>query len=145
MSAPLERVQHLLVTPENPPRDIDGLDVERCVELHNAILEHGWLSSGRSVEDFESQCPPFYEHAPEIFDEKCNASLKAFLLGARERRSGAEGDFSFFYNVSGLICEFGRHDYYIDEENRVFCLYMVGAGLYSKPDGLVYVPSRVVL
>jgi hypothetical protein len=83
MSTPLERVQHLLVTHDNPPREIGDLDVERCVELHNAILEHGWLSSGRSAEDFQSQCKPFYEHNPELFDEKCDASLKAFLQGGK--------------------------------------------------------------
>jgi hypothetical protein len=38
MSTPLERVQHLLVTYGNPPRETEELDFERCVELHNAIL-----------------------------------------------------------------------------------------------------------
>lgn len=47
MSTPLERVQHLLVTPNNPPRELEALDSSRCVALHNAILEHAWLSSGR--------------------------------------------------------------------------------------------------
>lgn len=79
MSTPLERVQHLLVTPDNPPRNAEGLDTERCAELHNAILEHGWLSSGRSAEDFQSQCTPFYERAAEEIDEKCTPSLEAFF------------------------------------------------------------------
>jgi hypothetical protein len=136
MSTPLERVQHLLVTPDNPPRQIEGLDVLRCVELHNAILEHGWLSSGRSAEDFQSQCNPFYESAAERIDEKCTASLRAFLQGARHMPPGIR-DFNFFYNVSGLTCEFGWHDYYVPEENRALTLYSVSAGLSSKPDGLV--------
>lgn len=136
MSTPLERVQHLLVTPDNPPRQIEGLDVLRCVELHNAILEHGWLSSGRSAEDFQSQCNPFYESAAERIDEKCTASLRAFLQGARHVPPSIR-DFNFFYNVSGLTCEFGWHDYYVPEENRALTLYSVSAGLSSKPDGLV--------
>jgi hypothetical protein len=35
----------------DPPRDdIDGLDYQRCAALHNAIVEHGWTSSGRSLD-----------------------------------------------------------------------------------------------
>ena len=136
MSTPLERVQHLLVTPQNPPREIDGLDFERCVELHNAILEHGWLSSGRSAEDFQSQCTSYYERAAEEIDEKCSASLKTFLQGARDVPPGMIA-FNFFYNVSGLDCAFGWHDYYTEEEHRVLRLYTVSNGLYGDPDGLV--------
>jgi hypothetical protein len=136
MSTPLERVQHILVTPDNPPRQTEGLDSQRCVELHNAVLEHGWLSSGRSAEDFESQCTPFYERAAEVIDEKCKASLKAFFQGARDVPPGTNG-FNFFYNVSGLNCAFGWHDYFTEEENRVLNLYTVSQGLYGDPDGLV--------
>lgn len=136
MSTPLERVQHLLVTPDNPPRQTEGLDIERCAELHNAILEHAWLSSGRSAGDFQSQCTPFYERATEEIDEKCTPSLKAFFQSTRAVQPGTNG-FSFFYNVSGLDCAFGWHDYYTEDEDRVLTLYTVSEGLYSKPDGLV--------
>lgn len=136
MSTPLERVQYLLVTPENPPRQIEGLDTERCVELHNAILEHGWLSSGRSAEDFQSQCTPYHARAAATIDEKCNASLKAFFQGARNAPPGTFR-FNFFYNVTGLDCGFGLHDYYSQEENRALTLYGVSEGLYGDPDGLV--------
>lgn len=136
MSTPLERVQHLLVTPENPPRQIEGLDFQRCIELHNAILEHGWLSSGRSIEDFQSQCTPFYERAAGHIDEKCSDSLKASLQGARDVPPGMN-DFNFFYNVSGLDCAFGWHDFYATEEDRTLTLYSVAAGLYRSPDGLL--------
>jgi hypothetical protein len=114
-------VQHLLVTPDNPPRQTEGLDTERCAELHNAILEHGWLSSGRSAGAFQSQCTP---------------SLKAFFQAARAVQPGING-FNFFYNVSGLDCAFGWHDYYTEDEDRVLTLYTVSEGLYSKPDGPV--------
>jgi len=136
MSTPLERVQHLLVTPANPPSELEELDYQRCVQLHNAILEHGWLSSGRSAEDFQTQCTSYYERDAEIIDEKCDASLKAFLQGTLEVPSGTS-NFNFFYNVSGLDCAFGWHDCYSDEENRALRLYMVSEGLYGDPDGLV--------
>ena len=136
MSTPLERVQHLLVTPDNPPRQTGGLDSQRCVRLHNAILEHAWLSSGRSAEDFQSLCTPFYERATEVVDEKCNASLKAFLQGARDVQPGTM-NFNFFYNVSSLCCAFGWHDFYTTEEDQVLTLYTVSNGLFGAPDGLV--------
>lgn len=136
MSTPLERVQHLLVTPDNPPRQIEELDFERCIELHNAILEHGWLSSGHSAEDFQSQCTPFYERAAEVIDERCKDSLKAFFQGARGVPPGTHR-FNFFYNVAGLNCSFDWHQYYTEEEDRVLNLYTVAEGLYSDPDGLV--------
>ena len=136
MPTPLDRVQHLLVTPQNPPTDTEELDSQRCVELHNAILEHGWLSSGRSAEDFQSQCTPYYERAAEKIDEKCSASLKAFFQGARAVPPG-EFHFNFFYNVSGLDCTFGWHDYYTEEENRIFRYYIESQGLYGHTDGLV--------
>jgi hypothetical protein len=106
------------------------------VELHNAILEHGWLGSGRSAGDFELQCATFYERAAEVIDEKCNTSLKAFFEGARDVPPGTNG-FNFFYNVSRLNCAFGWHDYFTEEENRVLNLYTVSEGLYGAPDGLV--------
>lgn len=136
MSTPLERVQHLLVTPETPPRQSEGLDFERCAELHNVILEHGWLSSGRSAEDFQLQCTPFYERAAEVIDERCTPSLKAFLQVARDAPPGTN-DFNFFHNVSTLDCAFDWHDYYTEDKDRVLRLYTVSEGLYSKPDGLV--------
>lgn len=136
MSTPLERAQHLLVTPDNPPRQIEGLDFERCIELHNAILEHAWLSSGRSAEDFRSQCRPFYERAAEVIDENCNDFLKAFFQGARDAPPGTH-QFNFFYNVCGLDCAFGWHGYYCEEETRILTLYTVAQGLYGDPDGLV--------
>lgn len=136
MSTPLERVQHLLVTPDNPPRQTEGLDFERCVELHNAILEHGWLSSGRSAEEFQLQCTPVYDRITGNIGEKCSAPLKAFLQGARDVPPGTN-NFNFFYNVSVLTCAFGWNDYYTTEEDRVLTLYSVSEGLYSKPDGLV--------
>lgn len=136
MPTPLSRVQHLLVTPANPPRENDGLDFERCAKLHNAILEHAWLSSGRSTEDFQSQSTPFYQRAAEVIDEKCNASLKAFFQVARDAPPGTNG-FNFFYNVSGLDCAFGWHDFYSTDEDRSLTFYTVSQGLYGVPDGLV--------
>jgi hypothetical protein len=50
------------------------LDAARSCK-YNAILEHGWSSSGRSAEDFKLWCTPFYERAAEVIDEECDSSL----------------------------------------------------------------------
>lgn len=106
MPKPLENVQDLFVTPEDPPRQIEELDPERCTELHNAILEHGWLNSGRSIEEFQSQCTPFHERTAGVIDEKYSASINFFFQGAENVPPGTN-DFNFFYNASGLHCAFG--------------------------------------
>lgn len=124
------------VTPTNPPRQIEALDSSRCAALHNAILEHAWLSSGRSAGDFEPQCAPYYERAAEAIDEKCSASLKAFFQRARDAPRGALR-FNSFWNVSRLDCAFGWHGYYSQEEDRALTPSTVSEGLYGDPDGLV--------
>lgn len=56
MAGPLDRVVHLLVTPDHPPRDhVDGMDSDRCAALHNATYEYGWINSGRTAESFIEQ------------------------------------------------------------------------------------------
>jgi hypothetical protein len=48
----IARARDFKLTPENPPRDdIDCLDFQRCAALHNGVLEHGWTSSDRSLDD----------------------------------------------------------------------------------------------
>ncbi|KAF1924017.1 uncharacterized protein M421DRAFT_26180, partial [Didymella exigua CBS 183.55] len=37
------------------------LNIHRCVNLHNAILLHGWTHSGNSPETFESHCKTWYD------------------------------------------------------------------------------------
>jgi len=34
------------VTPENPIREVDGMDWERCASLHNLITHLGWRGLG---------------------------------------------------------------------------------------------------
>ncbi|TFB00797.1 hypothetical protein CCMA1212_007238 [Trichoderma ghanense] len=41
------------VTAEQPLRDVEGLDHERCAALHNLIIERGWTASGRSLSDLD--------------------------------------------------------------------------------------------
>ena len=46
-SEPLEAIQHLKVSFDNPETSTDeGLDYERCSALHNAIVKHAWQAQG---------------------------------------------------------------------------------------------------
>ncbi|KAK3651349.1 hypothetical protein LTR56_005806 [Elasticomyces elasticus] len=84
MSQALKSVSHLMVTPGNPPRDVDGLDHERCAALHNAIFKHGWTASGRAAEDFIPQSRPHVELYPQVLqDDRLQPSTLAFLRLAR--------------------------------------------------------------
>lgn len=80
MSTSFESVQHLLVKPGRPPRQIGALDPEHCAGLHSAILEHGWLSSGRSPGDLQSQRTPYHDRTVGVIDEKFNECSLTSLL-----------------------------------------------------------------
>ncbi|KAK4543619.1 hypothetical protein LTR36_005264 [Oleoguttula mirabilis] len=138
MSAPLESIGHLLVTPENPPRDIDGMDHERCAALHNAIFQHGWVSSGRDVDDFVSQSRPWLDFNPQAGQYGLHHSVLAFLRDARALPLNHQ--VHFFYNVWGLNCALGGqcHEYCFPESDQTLTLYGTYPELASIPDGLIY-------
>lgn len=84
MSAPLQRVVNILVSPSNPPReDLDGMDSQRCTELHNAIFEHGWICSGRAPEEFYAESQTWEGHYARGAWDRFHPSVQAFLSGAR--------------------------------------------------------------
>lgn len=43
------------VTVENPVRNLNGLDHERCAALNNFIVERGWTASGRNMTDLDTR------------------------------------------------------------------------------------------
>ena len=46
-----DAVRDLLVSDDNPARDEGEMDYERCAALHNAIVKHGWMAMGRSLDE----------------------------------------------------------------------------------------------
>lgn len=141
MSAPLQRIAHLLVTPENPPRnDVDGMDSERCAALHNAIFEHGWIHSGRTAESFQDQTETMLEHLDPEERERLHPSLQAFLGEARVL-SGNIQDMNFFYNVHGLSLSWEKECVYDPDPNRLLTLYGTHMAMATNIDGLVCVTS----
>ena len=136
MSQAFDGVAHLLVTADNPPQDVDGMDYERCVALHNAILKHGWTQSGRRADDFEAQARPWLESHPEDDQTALHSSVLAFLREARALPPNHP--VHFFYNVAGINLEIGGHDDAFPESDNTLTLYDTYMALATQADGLVY-------
>ncbi|RMY11999.1 hypothetical protein D0868_02822 [Hortaea werneckii] len=134
MSKYWDEIEHLLVTDENPPRETDGLDHERCAALHNAILKHAWIRSGRDESAFLEQTAPFIELCElEDPEENFHPSVVEFY---RKARSPISTDcLNLFYNIIGLDCALEEHNYCFPEDDQTIRLYCSTIN-FTKQDGL---------
>ncbi|TAQ88634.1 hypothetical protein B7494_g3051 [Chlorociboria aeruginascens] len=138
----LPSIDQWLVTPENPPRSVVGLDHERCAALHNYLIQYAWASSNRDLGSLETQSwfEKYGEEANNI-REHLNPTLINFLEAAYDCGGGVV---SLFYWVSGFnppdwlwknwegVAEDG-------EEHRRLTLYNTHTGLLGgHVDGLCY-------
>jgi hypothetical protein len=144
MSSPIANVEGLKVTDENPPRDdIDGLDFQRCAALHNAILQHGWTSSGRALDAMprttwwvSNDDNPYRDTTTS----HVHASVIEFLKHAYHFH---EKDFSFFHYLTGLqgagpdVSLSFKEDSESDNDYRYFSLHCTDQTHASNPDGLM--------
>lgn len=143
MALPLDRVAAQLVTDDNPPDyDVNGMDTDRCVALHNAILEHGWIASGRSAADFEANTRTWWtEYGASTDVGRLHPSLRAFLTQARVVPYGYQPDTSFFFNVRGLLVPSrfweGPASSIFEDENMILTLYYSHEKLAGTPDGML--------
>jgi hypothetical protein len=58
------------------------MNVGKCVALHNQIFKYGWLGSGRTIEDFEQECKPWFDlwgDEAEALRNTLSPNLVAFL------------------------------------------------------------------
>lgn len=81
------------------------MQVERCVELHNEILHHGWIGSGRSADTFEASCPRWFDYfgtQAEAVRNDLAPDLVEFLKQARIPVLPSGSEFSFSYWVYSL-------------------------------------------
>lgn len=124
------------VTPENPVREVNGMDWERCAALHNLIIRLGWAVSGKP----ETEMPretwwQTYITNPVLETEwsaRLSPTLKQFLRAAFE----PPPDQSFFYYVNGLSCP-GHLFTNCHEDEGIMCLYpAANPNMGSHPDGL---------
>ena len=144
MSAAIARVQEFKVTTEKPPReDIDGLDYQRCAELHNAIVEHGWTRSGRPLEAMPSTA--WWDM--QIDNPRRDATISLLHPSVVEFLKRAyqfgEKDFNFIHYLTALQ---GAGDISMifkanlddpDHRNRSYTLYSTDQTHTMNPDGLM--------
>jgi hypothetical protein len=118
------------------------MNVERCVALHNEILQYGWYKSGRSAEDFDPKCKTWidtFDSVSEHFQDALNHLSLDLVRFLRRARVPVEYNLEFFYWIQGLsspdfMVEMSEHFKYrgnMDESigdevlwnNRYFLLY----------------------
>lgn len=118
------------------------MDVDKCVALHNKIMEIGWSGSERSI-PFEETCKSWFEfHGDEAEAMRAifSPDLTAFLERAYKGHTH-----SFTYYVSALSCpheilagaEIFNHIFSEDAKPRYVVLYFMSGGFASHPVGLV--------
>ena len=77
------------------------MNVDRCIALHNEILRHGWVSSGRRLESLDSTCKTWFDtfgDAAEAIRPQLSPDLVRFLEHARVIQDPETGaDLCFFY------------------------------------------------
>jgi len=140
MPSSLDRVAHWLVTDDNPPRELDGLDAERCVALHNAIFEHGWLKSGRSHEAWLAESRTWWENRGQEAENSAHRfhpSLRAFLKEARVLPCHLDQS-NFFYHLNDLLAvDFWEEPDFDDD--TFLTLYSTTSNFCSHAVGMGYV------
>jgi hypothetical protein len=100
------------------------MDVERCVVLHNEILQHGWIGSGRSPDQLAANCTHWFDYygaKAEAVRPSLDPDLIIFL--ERALLPNVE-EFSFFYWVNSLA----GPDYMFEFE----CLSLMGVWQMRK-------------
>ena len=140
MANQLLDISSWLVTPSHPPSSLASLDHERCVVLHNYIVQTGWVGSGHPLSELRHESW-FERHgdAAEAIRDRLDPSLVSFLEKAYDVDPTL---LSFFYWVSSLSSPdelWRNNDPDFAEpgaEWRFLTLYPVNVGLGSDGDGL---------
>jgi hypothetical protein len=124
------------------------MDVDKCVEFHNKILEHGWVHSGKPIEIFRRKRQTWFEKYgdnAEAIRDLLSPDLTAFLERAYEVDHNGH---SFFYYVNGLFSPQIVHEqsdslnepWWQDGEQgdmRHIVLYVMNYSFGSHPMGLM--------
>src|SRR3954452_22858279 len=83
------------------------MNVERCIELHNEILRHGFVNSGHDSSQFEKATEPwisYFGNRGRAILSDITPELGQFLQQARIifTEPGEDGPYSFFFWVNNL-------------------------------------------
>ncbi|KAF2850137.1 hypothetical protein T440DRAFT_468820 [Plenodomus tracheiphilus IPT5] len=120
------------------------MDVDKCVTLHNRILQLGWSGSGRTNEEFGQDCKTWFDYFgpdAEALRDVLSTDLVAFL----ERAYVTDDTHSFFYYVGSLhhpsnilaAADFIKEVWSEDDETRYLVLYAMNM-FGSHPVGLIF-------
>ncbi|CAN9200651.1 unnamed protein product [Alternaria alternata] len=98
-----------------------SMNVDRCIALHNEILRHGWVSSGRRLESLDSTCKTWFDtfgDTAEAIRPQLSPDLVRFLEHARVIQDPETGaDLCFFYwfkNLAGPKSMFKQAEGWLD-------------------------------
>lgn len=147
-----DAIRDQLVSDYNPARVEGDLDYERCAALHNAIVRHGWIASGRSPDDLPLEtCWGSDEEGREADADRLQPSMIEFLKRAYNTElpdteplyNFQSRSYKFFYFLDGLVEPQG-HEFYAllndfgDFPGHYMTLYTPNDRLGSHAQGLMY-------
>jgi hypothetical protein len=118
------------------------MDVNRCVHLHNEILQIGWEGRGNNASDLGKSWFEYYIDDVAEVQDRLSADVLLFLKRAHE----VGDEHSFFYYVAGLshpsIMFSGEaEENSTDASSRYLTLYAAN-DIAAHPHGLMYVCSE---
>lgn len=138
-------IEDALVTDENPEREVEGLDYERCARLHNYLVAYRWMArTGQDTPDLDAMAnervmSPEQRAGEEERRQHLHPTVNQFLdLIIR-------GGLTFFYWVAFAEIQL-VDDIFFEEENdledeglaRFVTIYPTYDGVASDSLGLVY-------
>jgi hypothetical protein len=149
--AVFDSVRNQLVSEDNPARHEGDMDYERCAALHNAIVKHGWIASGHSLDDLPlTSCWQANEEGWEEDVDRLHPSMIEFLKRAYNTEmpdtepvyNFMSRDYKFFYFLDGLVGP-QNHEFFDFDETGDFAghymtLYTPNDDLGSHAQGLMY-------
>jgi hypothetical protein len=139
------------ITAEQPIREFDGLDYDRCAALHNHIVELGWTSRGFALDDLDKrtwwQCYGG-DAALASFADRLHPTIVSFLKAAWHgfaMQTAARAH--LFHRYASCLCspeELWQNVNYAEDEDdsnkrRYVSLYMANHHLgTSHPQGIIF-------
>jgi hypothetical protein len=144
-------VRDQLVSNDNPARDEGDLDYERCAALHNAIVKHGWIASGRSLDDLQlTSCWEANEEGWQADADRLQPSMIEFLKRAYNTElpdtepwcKDVSRHYKFFYCLEGLARPQAHEVYALlddigDSPGHYMTLYTPNEDMGSHAQGLM--------
>lgn len=136
-------IEDALVSDENPARDEDTLDFQRCARLHNYLVAYAYMArNGTNTPDLDAlACESWFFNQPDenidAIRARLDPSLNAFLDSIYDPPPG------FFYWVSGLRMKLADEFFPLEENDfedkeRFVVIYDTTPDLGSHCLGVVY-------